>query len=420
MTDTSGRLLTSADNPDPELHYQGAVGPIEHADLDECAMEIANIGWTLGNDCPYRCAHCYSMSARRKGMDLEAWMVDRVVDQLHRLGVKTVNLGGNEPIFTTGMNLRKTLLPYIIKSLRDKGIYVGLTTSGTSLVELEKIDREALDALNDIDVSFDSPFPDEHNKNRGAPLYNLALRALDVCARYDIDHSIIMCAMSWNFSDRHIDALIQLARAHGSHVRINPLKPVEKAHMATQLDAPTFYRGFSRLMAACDQVDLGEPFLAVAARHPGHGCPCGRTSFRIHSITPDGKIPVSPCVYLHDYKTGDLLVDDVWDIVYSDQFRSFRRRNRNAHLIPGCEDCSVLQSCRGGCAARSYLHELHEAGRRTLFVKDPYCIRDQREAAGENFPPFPENPDVPQDKILMHRDYLCTWIGQPRAPGHAP
>ena len=37
-------------------------------------------------------------------------------------------------------------------------------------------------------------------------------------------------------------------------------------------------------------------------------CPCGRTSFRIHSITPTGEVHVSPCVYLHDYKAPlDLL-----------------------------------------------------------------------------------------------------------------
>ena len=78
---------------DPELHYRKQVGPIEHQELGECPMTIENIGWTLGNDCPYRCHHCYSMSARRKGMNLETWMIDRIVDQLGRLEVKTVNLG---------------------------------------------------------------------------------------------------------------------------------------------------------------------------------------------------------------------------------------------------------------------------------------------------------------------------------------
>src|SRR5262249_36715248 len=95
LVDSAAIALTPID---PELHYRHAVGPIEHPDLPECAMQIENIGWTLGNDCPYRCTHCYSMSARRKGMNLERWMIDRIVDQLVALEVETVNLGGNEPI----------------------------------------------------------------------------------------------------------------------------------------------------------------------------------------------------------------------------------------------------------------------------------------------------------------------------------
>jgi len=99
---------------DPELHYTAFLAPLEHEELDECVMQIENIGWTLGNECPYRCTHCYSMSARRKGMNLEKWMIDRIVSQLAALGLKTVNLGGNEPLFTNGGNPKKTLLPYII------------------------------------------------------------------------------------------------------------------------------------------------------------------------------------------------------------------------------------------------------------------------------------------------------------------
>jgi radical SAM protein with 4Fe4S-binding SPASM domain len=410
-------LSRGADDPlaaGAEAHYDQALGPLEYPELPECPMMIENIGWTLGNDCPYRCTHCYSMSARRKSANLERWMVDRIVEQLTALQVKTVNLGGNEPIFTNGLALRASLLPYIIASLDEVGIVVGLTTSATTLLKLESHFSDVIPLLNDIDVSLDSPFEDEHNANRGASLYHQAIKALDLCTSYGIDHTIIMCAMAWNFTPRHIDGLLSIAKAHAAHIRINPLKPVERQHMQALPDARAFYAGFSRLMGACEQVDLGEPLLATATAHPGHGCPCGRTSFRIHSITPDGRVPVSPCVYLHEYKVGNLLVDDLQDIVRSPQFASFRRRNANPHLIDGCAGCTMIETCRGGCAARSYLHELHERGTRSLFVKDPYCLSDARAAAGRQFPHFPHRPHVPQDKVMVHRDYLCTWIGEPR------
>jgi molybdenum cofactor biosynthesis enzyme MoaA len=107
-------------NIDPEAHYLNIPMRAEYPDLPECEVAMENVGWTLGNDCPYRCTHCYSMSARRKGRNIEKPMIDRIVAQLAKLGVKTVNLGGNEPLFTNGPDPKQTLLPYIIHSLQKR------------------------------------------------------------------------------------------------------------------------------------------------------------------------------------------------------------------------------------------------------------------------------------------------------------
>jgi len=142
--------------------------------------QIENIGWTLGNDCPYRCPHCYSTIVRNRGRNLEIKDVDRIVQQLVSVGVRTVNLGGNEPLFTSGLDPRKTVLPHIIRSLHEAGIVVGLTTAGVTLTYLEKMYSDDMPLLNDVDISLDSPFEEEHNKNRGASLYKLAHKAIGV------------------------------------------------------------------------------------------------------------------------------------------------------------------------------------------------------------------------------------------------
>ncbi|NYT92307.1 radical SAM/SPASM domain-containing protein [Salinispora sp. H7-4] len=394
----------------PKEHFERPVGPIEHEELEECPATPLNIGWTLGNDCPYRCTHCYSMSAREKGMNFSVEIVDRIVDQLVSIGVETVNLGGNEPLFTNGPNPRDTLLPYIIDRLVNVGILVGLTTSGITALHLERDHNKQWRRLNDLDVSFDSPFEDEHNANRGAKIFKQAIRSLELAQQYDLDHTMIMCGMNWNFTRRHLERMVEMALQYDAHIRINPIKPVEAAHMESLLSAEQYYDGFSYLMSRCSPVDLGEPPIAAVTDYQGaKGCPCGRTSFRIHSITPDGRIPVSPCVYLHDYKFGDLRVDDLADIVQSPQFKSFRRRNANPEAIPGCAGCDLIQQCRGGCAGRSYLHHAHETGERSLFARDPYCPKDIAPTQV-----FPQRPQVPTDKRLVHMDYLCTWIGKPQ------
>jgi len=396
---------------DPFQHYALNTGPThEFGDLAEAPATIRNIGWTLGNDCPYRCTHCYSMNARQKGADMSVSMIDRIVDQLALNGVETVNLGGNEPLFTNGANPKNTLLPYVIDRLVDAGITVGLTTSGITIVRLYRDHRAAFDKLNDVDVSFDSPDRTEHNRNRGASIYGEAVEALEICQRHDKPHSIIMCAMNWNFTLPNIDALVDLARRYGANVRINPVKPVQPQHMDAALPPKMYYEGFARLLELCRPIDLGEPPIAAVTDFTGaRRCPCGRTSFRIHSITPDSKVHVSPCVYLHDYKAPmDLLEHDLADIIRSPQFRVFRQRNANPDAVSGCAGCSKLARCGGGCAGRSYLYALHQTGKRTFTAADPYC--PAREAPDI---PFPQQPRLLDDTRLVHMDYLCTWIGKP-------
>lgn len=395
---------------DPREHYRRAVGPIEHIELEECKTDIKNVGWTLGNACPYKCPQCYSLSAREKGANLTPQIIDRIIDQLSLNSVETVNLGGNEPFFTNGLDRRNTLLPYIIRRLHQRGILVGLTTSGISAIYLEEDYPQEFSLLNDIDISLDSPYPEEHNRNRGAALYSQAIKSLAKASEYGIDRTIVMCAMNWNFTPDRIRALVKTAKQFGANVRINTIKPVEPEHMDLILSPEQFYEGFSLLMEFCDSTDLGEPPLATVTDYDhAKGCPCGRTSFRIHSVTPDGKIPVSPCVYLHDYKSGDLMEDELADIIRSPQFQTLRRRNAHPEVIPGCSNCSLIERCRGGCASRSYLHHTHQTGERALFVKDPYCPKDH---PTDNT--FPQNPQIDQQVVLVHKDYLCTWIGKPR------
>jgi radical SAM protein with 4Fe4S-binding SPASM domain len=410
------RILDNNRGYDRLAHYTRPVGPVhEFGDLPETPPTILNIGWTLGNDCPYRCAHCYSMNARERGRDMNKPMIDRIVGQLIQIGVATVNLGGNEPIFTNGIKLDDSLLHYIIDALHDADIQVGLTTSGISILKLYERHKATFLKLNDVDVSFDSPYEEEHNKNRGAKIFHQAVAALDLCRAHSIPHTCIMAAMSWNFSRRHIDALFDLALAHDANIRINPVKPIEPHHMAIALPVADYYAGFSRLLELCTPIDLGEPPIAAMTQYSGaRRCPCGRTSFRIHSITPKGEIFVSPCVYLHDYKAPlDLLKFDLIDIINSPQFRTFRQRNANPDKVGNCAGCDYISRCGGGCAARSYLYHSHlSGGERTMRAKDPYCPRDAAPTV-----PFPVDPAIDDSECLVHMDYLCTWIGRPNTPG---
>ena len=409
--------------PEPALlsraHYLEERYVEEHTDLDEVEPNYKNVGWSLGNYCPLRCTQCYSESARQPGGEnLTEEAVDRVVNQLADLGVETVNLGGNEPIYTNGRYARDSLLPYILDSISDRGMLVGLTTSGVTLTKMRTFFPEHIKKINDVDISLDSPYPEEHDRNRGSKgIFDHAMRALEITQEYGIPRSFIMCGMNWNFTPDRINAMIDLAVEHQANFRINPMKPIEPEHMNLILTPQQFYEGLDEILKRCDPIDLSDPAWASSVGVPSSevsGCACGVSSFRIHSITPDGQMPISPCIYLHDYKAGDLQTQDVNEILESPQFKAFRRRKANPEAIEGCNGCSQIEVCGGGCAARPYLHTLHEEGddKRTLFVKDPYCPQDFADNGGDM-----ENENISihhSDDALVHEGYLCTGIFAPK------
>ncbi len=383
--------------------------------FSEAERGFKNIGWTLGNDCPYSCQHCYSMQVRDKGKNLENWMVEKIVRSLSDLGVSTVNLGGNEPIFTNGLNVKESRLPLIIRSLVDIGVLTGLTTAGITLQKLCALYPSEMKMLNDVDISIDSPFPDEHNRNRGAKIFDMALDSARICASHGIEHTLVMCGMSWNLSNKHLEELVNLAKQTKSNLRINFLKPTAEKHHITFPTPEQYYNAFVFLSERCDVLDLGEPLLTSLIKNEGSGCPCGTKSFRIHSITPTGNIPISPCVYMHDYRIGDLLSDDIFDIVESPEFRVFRQRSANPEKIDDCVGCEKINVCRGGCAARAYYAT---PGEKTVYKKDPYCLRDYDDVK-EILSGFDAKAvgffDVKgSDRVLVHQDYLCTLIMEPK------
>ena len=55
---------------------------------------IKNIGWTLGNDCPCKCKHCYSFSVRQKGKNLTK-IIAQLVQRLEEMTRAHVEAGKN-------------------------------------------------------------------------------------------------------------------------------------------------------------------------------------------------------------------------------------------------------------------------------------------------------------------------------------
>jgi radical SAM protein with 4Fe4S-binding SPASM domain len=375
---------------------------------------ITHVGWSLGNYCNARCAHCYSWQLRKTPRALGEQDADRVLAQLARHGVQTVNLGGNEPIFTHGPEARRSMLPRIVREATALGLLVGVTTNGTSALLLEELDAEACRLVHEWHVSIDSPFPEEHDRNRGGRYFELAMRALARLQEHGAHRTLIYTVMGCNSSDAHVEALFRLASSTGCDVRINTLKPTELEHRGLVPTPEQYFRFFREVARLSEPSVVGESTLAAMWGLPSEGCPCGTTSLRVHSITEQGTVPVSPCVFLHELKVGDLLTEELSDLVERPEFRAMQRRREMTPEPCRARACPLLASCRGGCAARAFLEAPAGSVSEALDRPDPFCPEEALANGNPDVLPLPCALEVRHEGIRVHEGYLCTTIGRAR------
>ena len=376
------------------------------------ASLIQHVGWSLGNYCNARCSHCYSWSVRQSPARLDEAAIDRIIDQLVRVGARTVNLGGNEPIFTDGPNAAESRLPHIIRRATAAGLTVGVTTNGTTALLLERQAPDAFAAVHEWHVSIDSPVPAEHDRNRGGPYFHLARTALQLCASRGVSRTIIYTVMGWNSSTEHTQGLLRLAREHGADLRLNTMKPTGPGASELVPTPGQYFQFFTELARWSTPVVVGEPALAAAWGLPGEGCPCGVSSLRVNGVTAEGRVPVSPCVFLHELREGDLLTEDLADILTRPGFQVLR--DRRARTPRACQEraCSMIETCRGGCAASAALQTRGDLSAR-LELADPFCPDEAREE-GIDAVSLPCAVRVSADQLRVHAGYLCTVITRPQ------
>lgn len=286
------------------------------------------------------------------------------------------------------------------------GIKVGITTNGTTIVYLYNNFPDSFHLVNDWDVSFDSPFRIEHNSSRGTNIYDVAIKSLDICTRENAPKAIVTCLMNWNSDISHLSAFIELAKEHNAEFRINSLRPTEPWHYPMLPSIEEFYKSFSYLIKETEQIVIAEPILAALCDLESDGCPCGTYSMRINSKSINGNISITPCVYLNSHKVGNILEDDLSQLLNSYHFEEIRRRREDVPKLCHEMDCEYLDRCRGGCASRALLIT------GDINNPDPYCPQ-LAERNGYKTPEF-LHVETSHNEVRVHRNYLCTWIGKPK------
>jgi mycofactocin radical SAM maturase len=310
--------------------------------------------WELTYACNLACTHCLSSSGRRDPGELSTAECRRVVDELERLGVFYVNIGGGEPTIRADF---WDLLAYAT----DHHVGVKFSTNGTRITP-EIAARLAGTDYVDVQISLDGATADINDAVRGPGSYAAARRAMGHLAEAGFEGFKLSVVVT-RHNVAQLDQLEALAEEHGAQLRVTRLRPSGRG--ADVWDQRQLYEW---LRSRGERVLTGDSFFHLAGfGEPLAGlnlCGAGRV---VCLIDPVGDVYACPFAIHERFRAGNVRDPGAFGGVWRDS--SLIAELRQAQSGGACQSCPSFDGCRGGCPAAKFFTGLPLEG------PDPECVR---------------------------------------------
>jgi mycofactocin radical SAM maturase len=323
--------------------------------------------WELTYACNLACVHCLSSSGRRDPRELTTDEAKAVLDELQRMQVFYINIGGGEPM------IRKDFFELVTYAV-DHGIGVKFSTNGTYLDEAAARRLAAMDYM-DVQISLDGATADINDPVRGAGSYDTARRAMDNLAAAGFGPFKISVVVT-RHNVAQLDDFKALADSYGAQLRITRLRPSGRGADSWHDLHPTNdqqYEIYRWLLAHGEDVLTGDSFFhlnAIGEPLPGlNMCGAGRV---VCLIDPIGDVYACPFVIHEQFRAGSVRDEGGFTRIWrqSELFRSLREPEAEG----ACTSCGSYDACQGGCMAAKFFTGLPLDG------PDPECVNGHGEA----------------------------------------
>ena len=322
--------------------------------------------WELTYACNLACRHCLSSSGRRDPRELSTAEAKAVIDELERMQVFYVNIGGGEP----------TIRPdfwELVDYATAHHVGVKFSTNGSRITADAAARLTASDYV-DVQISLDGATSAVNDAVRGEGSYATAVAAMDhlaaagfrgfklsvVCTRQNIDQ---------------LDEFKAIADRYDAQLRLTRLRPSGRGADVWDELHPTAAQQrelYDWLLAHGEDVLTGDSFFHLA----GYGDPlpglnlCGAGRV-VCLIDPVGDVYACPFAIHDAFLAGNVRDRGGFTSVWreSELFRSLREPQSGG----ACEMCNAWDSCRGGCMAAKFFTGLPLDG------PDPECVKGHGE-----------------------------------------
>ncbi len=318
--------------------------------------------WELTYACNLACVHCLSSSGRRDPRELSTAECKAVIDELERMQVFYVNIGGGEP----------TVRPdfwELVDYATAHHVGVKFSTNGVRITP-EVARRLAASDYVDVQLSLDGATAEVNDAVRGEGSYETVLRAMEnLAAAGFTGFKISVVATRHNIGQ--LDAFKALADAYDAQLRLTRLRPSGRGADVWDELHPTAEQQrqlYDWLVEHGEQVLTGDSFFHLSAYGdplPGLNlCGAGRV---VCLIDPVGDVYACPFAIHDTFKAGNLREEGGFTRVWRESplFQDLRSPQTGG----ACTQCSAYDACQGGCMAAKFFTGLPLDG------PDPECVQ---------------------------------------------
>ncbi len=345
--------------------------------------------WELTYACNLACVHCLSSSGRRDPRELSTRQCKDIIDELERMQVFYVNIGGGEP------TVRPDFWELVDYATAHR-VGVKFSTNGVRITP-EVAARLAASDYVDVQISLDGATAEVNDAVRGTGSYAMAVRALEnlAAAGFGKTGAPKISVVVTRHNVGQLDEFAALASGYGATLRITRLRPSGRGADVWEDLHPTADQQvqlYDWLVLNGERVLTGDSFFHLSPLGESGAlaglnmCGAGRV---VCLIDPVGDVYACPFAIHDRFLAGNVLSDSGFGTGFDNIWKNapLFRELRSPQSAGACGSCGHYDSCRGGCMAAKFFTGLPLDG------PDPECVQ------GHGMPALARQREAPRPRV---------------------
>lgn len=345
--------------------------------------------WELTYACNLQCVHCLSSSGRRDPRELTTEECEAVIDELQRMQVFYINIGGGEP------TIRKDFW-HLVRYAVDHGVGVKFSTNGSG-INAEVAEQLAESDYVDVQISIDGADAETNDHVRGAGSFATAVQAMEHLNAAGFEGFKISVVMT-RHNIRQVNEFKAMADHYGAQLRLTRFRPSGRGADSWEALHPTDQQQRELYHWLMDHPDVltGDSFFHLSALGealPGLNlCGAGRV---VCLIDPVGDVYACPFVLHDEFLAGSVRDEGGFQKVWkeSDLFTELRE----PQSAGACASCGHFDACQGGCMAAKFFTGIPLDG------PDPECVLGHGEEAMDSVARAAVSKDHSRTTVVLGR-----------------